>query len=82
LYGKNIKMEKISFKSLSREIKISPKSLLIVEEVSDTETIGTVEISIGKGKAKLTLDGESLKSLSAGGVIKITTAKDFKQKIK
>lgn len=82
MYCKNIKMEKISFKSLSREIKVSPKSLLTIETLPDNTKVGTVEIGIGKGRSKLILDEESLKALTSGGSVKITTAKEFRQKVK
>jgi hypothetical protein len=75
-------MEKVTFQSLGREIKISPKSLLVIEKRPSGDLEGTVEITIGSGRAKLILDGKAIALLNVGTSIKITTAKEFKQKIK
>ncbi len=72
----------VKFKSLGREVKISPKSLLAVERLVDGTDEGTVDIKIGSGRATLKMDDTALKALKLGESVKVTTAKEFRQKVK
>ena len=76
-------MSNLVYKTLKREIKISPKSLVILEYNDNNQfSSATVDIQIGTSRCSLTMDESAYKALKNGEEIKIITAKEFRNKVK
>lgn len=77
--------EIVKFNSLGKEIKISPKATISINEPGFKSEffVPTVNVLIGIGKnhtADLIMTKESWDALNAGAKVHITTLKEFKKK--